>query len=74
MKAVTAETAERGLEPITVAEVIEKAISNDNPKARYIVGRDAKIMARLQGLVGEKRFDGLMRRGMRLPDHAPPAK
>jgi NAD(P)-dependent dehydrogenase (short-subunit alcohol dehydrogenase family) len=71
---VTVETAERGLHPIKVAKVVEKAIRSDNPRARYIVGRDAKMMARMQSLVGDKNFDKLMRRGMSLPDHAPPAK
>ena len=54
--------------------MIEKAISDDSPKARYLVGRDAKIMARAQSLLGDKNFDRLMRRVMHLPDHAPPAK
>ena len=74
LKEVTIETAERGMEPIKVAEVIEKAISSEKPKARYLVGRDAKMMARPQSLVGDKNFDRLMRRSMSLPDHAPPAK
>ena len=62
MKEVTAETGERGIEPIEVAEVIAKVLADDDPKARYIIGRDAKIMAKVQGLVGAKRFDGIMRR------------
>ena len=62
------------MEPIKVAKVIEKAIRSEKPKARYLVGRDAKMMARTQSLVGDKNFDRLMRRGMSLPDHAPPAK
>ena len=74
LKEVTEETAARGMEPVKVAKVIEKAIRKSNPKARYIVGRDAKMMARTQSLVGDKNFDKLMRRGMSMPDHAPPAK
>ena len=74
MKEVTIETAQRGMEPIKVAEVIEKAISSERPKARYLIGRDAKMMARTQSLVGNKNFDRLIRRVMHLPDHAPPAK
>ena len=74
LKEVTLETAERGMDPVKVAKVIEKAIRKDNPKARYIVGRDAKMMARMQSLVGDKNFDKMMRRGMSMPDHAPPAK
>ena len=74
LKEVTMETAARGQDPVKVAEVIEKAIRKPNPKARYIVGRDAKMMARTQSLIGDKNFDKLMRRGMSMPDHAPPAK
>ena len=32
------------------------------------------MMARMQSLVGDKNFDRMMRRGMSLPDHAPPAR
>jgi NAD(P)-dependent dehydrogenase (short-subunit alcohol dehydrogenase family) len=74
MKEVTREADARGMDPIVVADVIEKAIRSTNPRSRYIVGRDAKLMARLQSLAGDKRFDRLMRRSMKLPDHAPPAK
>jgi NAD(P)-dependent dehydrogenase (short-subunit alcohol dehydrogenase family) len=74
MKEVTLQTAARGMKPVKVAKVIGKAISKENPKARYIVGRDAKMMARMQSLAGDKNFDRIMRRGMSLPDHAPPAR
>lgn len=74
MKEVTKEADARGMDPIEVAKVIERAVRSRNPKSRYIVGRDAKMMARLQSLAGDKRFDKLMRRSMKLPDHAPPAR
>jgi NAD(P)-dependent dehydrogenase (short-subunit alcohol dehydrogenase family) len=74
MREVTAEAEDRGLEPVAVAKVIEKAIRKRNPRSRYIVGRDAKMMARMQGLLGDKRFDKAMRKSMGLPDHAPKAR
>jgi NAD(P)-dependent dehydrogenase (short-subunit alcohol dehydrogenase family) len=74
MVELTRETEERGLEPIEVALVVEKAIRRRNPRARYIVGRDAKMMARMQSLAGDKNFDKIMRRAAKLPNHAPPAK
>ncbi len=74
MKRVMGETAERGIEPLEVAKVIEKAISADNPNTRYLIGKDAKIMYGLQRLVGDKRFDSLMRRNMKLPNDAPEAR
>ena len=67
-------TGERGIEPIEVAKVIEKAIRSDSPKARYMVGRDAKLAYAAQRLVGDKRFDSLIRRLMKLPDEAPEAR
>jgi NAD(P)-dependent dehydrogenase (short-subunit alcohol dehydrogenase family) len=74
LKEVTIETADRGIDPGAVARVIEKAIRKRRPKARYIVGRDAKMMARTQSLVGDKNFDRLVSRAMKMPDHAPPAR
>lgn len=71
---VTREAEDRGLEPVEVAQVIEKAIRKRNPRARYLVGRDARITARMQSLAGDKNFDRIVRRSMKLPDHAPPAR
>ncbi len=39
-----------GIEPDEVAKVVEHALTASRPKARYVVGRDAKIRARLQRL------------------------
>ncbi len=74
MTELTRETEDRGLEPIEVAKVVEKSIRKRNPRARYIVGKDAKRMARMQSLAGDKNFDKIMRRVAKLPDHAPPAR
>ena len=67
-------TGERGIEPVEVAKVIEEAIRSDSPKARYMVGRDAKLAYAAQKLLGDKRFDGFIRRLMKLPDDAPEAR
>lgn len=74
MRNVIVETAERGVEPERVAKVIERAIRARSPRARYIVGTDAKVMRRVSRLVGDKNFDRLMRRSMKLPDEAPKAR
>ncbi len=39
-----------GVEPEVVAKVIEHALTASRPKARYLVGKDAKTRARLQRL------------------------
>src|SRR5829696_4585086 len=49
IEALRAETAkieqERGIEPREVAEVIGRALTAPRPRARYLVGRDAKMRA-----------------------------
>lgn len=40
-------TGQQGIPPERVAEVVEKALSVSNPRARYLVGRDAQIAARI---------------------------
>lgn len=40
-------TGRRGIPPERVAEVVEKALSVPKPQARYLVGRDAQIAARI---------------------------
>jgi NAD(P)-dependent dehydrogenase (short-subunit alcohol dehydrogenase family) len=39
-----------GIPPINVAEVVERAITARKPRARYVVGRDAKVMDVLRRL------------------------
>lgn len=40
-------TGQQGIPPERVAEVVEKALSVPNPRARYLVGRDAQVAARI---------------------------
>jgi NAD(P)-dependent dehydrogenase (short-subunit alcohol dehydrogenase family) len=72
MKAAIVETAERGIEPERVARVIESAVASPKPKTRYLVGTDARLMRRLSRLIGDRNFDRLMRRSMKLPAEPPP--
>ena len=72
MKAAIVDTAERGIEPDRVAKVIERAIASRKPKTRYLVGVDAKLMRRISRLIGDRNFDRLMRRSMKLPGERPP--
>jgi len=74
MKRTLIETGERGIKPEKVANVIAKAMGKTRPKTRYLVGTDAKLMKRVSRTVGDRRFDGLMRRSMKLPDDAPKAR
>jgi NAD(P)-dependent dehydrogenase (short-subunit alcohol dehydrogenase family) len=44
-KAFTAEGREKGIDPDRVAEAVEHALTAKRPKARYLVGSDAKQLA-----------------------------
>jgi NAD(P)-dependent dehydrogenase (short-subunit alcohol dehydrogenase family) len=68
---VLTETASRGIPAEKVAKVIHKAISSDNPKHRYLVGRDAKIGARLKGTLPDRTFSKLISRQVKMPTDIP---
>jgi NAD(P)-dependent dehydrogenase (short-subunit alcohol dehydrogenase family) len=55
---------ERGLPPRAVAEVIGKALTADRPRARYVVGSDAKVRAQLARLLPDRAMDRLIGRAL----------
>ncbi|MFN8217648.1 MAG: SDR family NAD(P)-dependent oxidoreductase [Solirubrobacterales bacterium] len=44
-------TAERDIPPEKVAAAVERALSSSRPRARYLVGLDARLQARIRPLV-----------------------
>jgi NAD(P)-dependent dehydrogenase (short-subunit alcohol dehydrogenase family) len=52
--------AREGLPPEEVARVVGEAITTDRPRARYVVGRDAKVQALAARLLPDRAFDALM--------------
>jgi NAD(P)-dependent dehydrogenase (short-subunit alcohol dehydrogenase family) len=52
--------AREGLPPEAVAEVVGEAVTADRPRARYVIGRDAKIQALAARLLPDRAFDALM--------------
>jgi NAD(P)-dependent dehydrogenase (short-subunit alcohol dehydrogenase family) len=48
---------ESGIEPRAVAEVIGKALSSARPRTRYLVGRDAKLRARMAKVMPDRMMD-----------------
>lgn len=54
--------AARGVSPEQVAEVIENALTASRPRTRYLVGREAKIQARLRKVLPDRAFDRLIAR------------
>jgi NAD(P)-dependent dehydrogenase (short-subunit alcohol dehydrogenase family) len=65
-KKVIEDTAERGIPPEKVAKAIAHALESNRPKARYLVGLDAKIQARLKPLIPTAVFDRIVARQLNL--------
>jgi len=63
---VIRETAERGIPPEKVAATIERALTSRRPRARYLVGIDAKVQARLKPLLPTPLLDRIVARAMGL--------
>jgi NAD(P)-dependent dehydrogenase (short-subunit alcohol dehydrogenase family) len=63
---VVKQLAARGIAPEKVAEAIEHALSAERPHARYLVGLDAKIQARLKPFIPTPIFDWVVARMMSL--------
>jgi NAD(P)-dependent dehydrogenase (short-subunit alcohol dehydrogenase family) len=56
--------AARGVAPEEVADAIEQALTAPRPKTRYLIGRRAKIQARLGMLLPDRTFDRIVAREM----------
>ncbi len=63
---VVKDLAERGIPPAKVADVIEHALAARRPRARYLVGLDAKVQARAKIFIPTPIFDRLVARVMGL--------
>jgi len=57
-------TGERGVPPEQVAETIERALTAPRMRARYVVGRDARVMIAVRRLLPDLVFDRLARRAL----------
>ena len=58
------QTARRGVPPEQVAEAIEHALTSSRPRARYVVGRDARAMLIARRLLPDHVFDRVARRAL----------
>ena len=56
--------ARDGLPPQAVAEVVGEAVTTARPRARYVVGRDAKVQAIAARLLPDAAMDALIRRAL----------
>jgi NAD(P)-dependent dehydrogenase (short-subunit alcohol dehydrogenase family) len=66
LRKATAETAARGIAPEVVAESVVHALTSSKPKTRYLVGRDAKVRARIAKVVPDRMLDRMIARAMGL--------
>jgi NAD(P)-dependent dehydrogenase (short-subunit alcohol dehydrogenase family) len=64
MDKVLRDTARRGVPPEQVAETIERALTDRRMKARYVVGRDARVMLIVRRLLPDLVFDRVARRAL----------
>jgi short-subunit dehydrogenase len=58
--------ARHGIDPADAARVIADAIEARRPRTRYLVGRDAKLMARIARLLPDRVVDRLIARNLGL--------
>jgi NAD(P)-dependent dehydrogenase (short-subunit alcohol dehydrogenase family) len=61
-RALSAKTGARGQPPETVAEAVEHALTATRPKARYLVGLDAKVQGTAMNLLPSRLFDRVVDR------------
>lgn len=55
-----------GIPPLRVATAIADAIQSRRPRTRYLIGRDAKLLARIAGLLSDSMVDRLVARNLGL--------
>jgi NAD(P)-dependent dehydrogenase (short-subunit alcohol dehydrogenase family) len=63
------EVARNGIDPADAGKLIADAIEARRPRTRYLVGRDARVMARLARLLPDRAIDWLIARNLRFGDH-----
>jgi NAD(P)-dependent dehydrogenase (short-subunit alcohol dehydrogenase family) len=64
MERVLEDTARRGVPPERVAETIERALSAQRMRSRYLVGRDAHMLIAARRLLPDRAFDLIVRRAI----------
>ena len=65
VRRATERLARDGLPPEAVADVVGEAVTTRNPRARYVIGRQAQIRALMARLLPDRAFDALVARYLR---------
>jgi NAD(P)-dependent dehydrogenase (short-subunit alcohol dehydrogenase family) len=58
--------ARTGIDPSVVARVVESAVTSPQPSARYLVGKDAHVMAAIARVLPDRARDGVLRNMMKI--------
>ncbi|HEY5252890.1 MAG TPA: SDR family NAD(P)-dependent oxidoreductase [Acidimicrobiales bacterium] len=58
--------ARTGVDPAVVAAAVARAVTSERPKARYLVGRDAKVMALAARILPDRARDSVIRASVKL--------
>ena len=66
MRKQSEEQAGSGTEPLRAAKVIANALEVRRPRTRYLVGRDARLLAGVSSLLSDKALDRLVARNLGL--------
>lgn len=66
MTRVAGKVGERGIPPDEVAQVVERVLTSPRPRARYLLGPEARIQFALSRALPARAFDGLIDRAARL--------
>lgn len=61
-KEISVSSAKNAPDAYVVAKVISDAVSSNNPKARYVVPGQAKVLLAAKGVLGDRIFDWMMTR------------
>ena len=64
LRAEALRLATEGVAPIEVAKAVEHALTSARPKTRYLVGRDAKLRARLAKVLPDRVMDAAIGRAL----------
>lgn len=51
----------------TVAKVIEKAVTSENPKIRYRIGMPSRLLPRMRWTIGDRMFERFVRAFFPIP-------
>ena len=65
------DTAARGIPPQRVARVVRRVLTRHHPGTRYRVGLDARLSLAISRLLGDRLFDRVVARVMKIPSEPP---